>query len=75
MGIVLYGLDPKKCQACDIAAGVLMDRGVPFKYVDINTTEEIFNKFSELHDKVPQVYENGVHVGGAMAVYSVGEVQ
>lgn len=60
------------CKYCDIAKDTLRERGVDFKFVNIRQDINMLAMFKKVHDTVPQIYCDGVHMGGSEAAEFVG---
>lgn len=69
--ITVYGFTVG-CKYCDIAKNTLSDRGVDFDFIDIREDINMLALFKKVHDTVPQIYCDGVHIGGSEAAEFVG---
>lgn len=69
--ITIYGFTVG-CKYCDIAKNTLVDRGVDFKFVDIREDTNTLALFKQVHNTVPQIYEDGKYMGGSEAAEFVG---
>jgi glutaredoxin 3 len=53
------------CAWCDRAKELLTSKGESVEYIDVSTSEAAQNMFRENKLRtVPQIYHNGVHIGG-----------
>lgn len=71
MSVVVYGIK-EGCPFCDLAKNKLEERGVPFEFVDVKDDQHLFRFFKSVHDTVPQIYEDGKHIGDSKAALTVG---
>jgi glutaredoxin len=69
--ITVYGFTVG-CKYCDIAKNTLVDRGVDFKFVDVREDANTLALFKQVHNTVPQIYEDGKCMGGSEAAEFVG---
>jgi ribonucleoside-diphosphate reductase alpha chain len=66
---IIYG--KPNCPQCDMAKSLLDSRGIEYSYVDITTTGKTAAEITGRPDvrSLPQVYLNGVYVGGFNELY------
>lgn len=64
--ITIFGII-EGCEYCDIAKEVFTSNGIDFKFIDIQEDVNIYSLFKKIHDTVPQIYKNGIHLGGSEA--------
>lgn len=67
MSILLYGRSSPPCNHCKRAVEVLDSRGVDYEYIDLSLNPELLELFRMHHKTIPQIYENGKHIGGSEA--------
>lgn len=63
MSFTIYG--KAVCKYCDMAKGLLTNKDIPFNYIDITYDEDAMEFMIENGFRsVPQIYNNGEHIGG-----------